>query len=171
MTEGSPRPYEILEHTADIGLRAWAHNRRDLFVHCARGLAEIIGRVTWPAEVPWPEEARTLADAASLNPEFEERLIQAFQDAPKREISLRASDQESLLVEWLNELLFTLETEDVCLWTAAVHDMTRKWLRGHFVLQPCIETPEGTEVKATTYHQLSVRRGDTGWEATVYFDV
>ena len=30
---------------------------------------------------------------------------------------------------------------------------------------------EGTELKAATYHQLSLTEGPEGFEATVYFDV
>jgi SHS2 domain-containing protein len=37
-------PYEILEHTADIGLRAWGETREALFENCALGLADILDR-------------------------------------------------------------------------------------------------------------------------------
>jgi SHS2 domain-containing protein len=35
--------YELLEHTADLGLRAWAPTAPEALEHAARALAEIMG--------------------------------------------------------------------------------------------------------------------------------
>jgi SHS2 domain-containing protein len=82
-----------------------------------------------------------------------------------------AGDIDALLVDWMNEVLFTLETTDACVAAVDVAQMTDTTLRGSLVFAPCAHEPEGTELKATTYHQLSVRKTDSRWEATVYFDV
>ncbi len=74
-------------------------------------------------------------------------------------------------MEWMNELLFLLERDAVCLSATKIREMAETRLSADIVLDPCAHTPEGTELKAATYHQLSVRRGDSEWEATVYFDV
>jgi SHS2 domain-containing protein len=141
------RPYQILEHTADIGLRAWGETREALFENCALGLAEILDR-------RWREGPREVASAFT-----------------GLSADLRAPDIEALLVDWMNELLFLLERDVVCLSATKIHEMDETRLSADIVLDPCAHAPEGTELKAATYHQLSVRRRDFEWEATVYFDV
>ncbi|HEX2090304.1 MAG TPA: archease [Actinomycetota bacterium] len=147
MSEATRRPYELLEHTADIGLRAWGETREALFENCALGLAEILDR-------RWREEQREVAAAFTG--------LMADLEAP---------DIEALLVEWMNELLFLLERDTVCLSATKIREMDDTRLSADIVLDPCAHTPEGTELKAATYHQLAIRRRDSQWEATVFFDV
>ncbi len=148
MGSGATRPpFEVLEHTADIGLRAWAETREALFENCALGLAEILDR-SWDGS---NRSNRRRRDAV---------LLEAA-----------ASDVDALLVEWMNEVMFTLEITDGCLAAVDVAQMTATRLRGSVMFAPCGHEPEGTELKAATYHQLSVRETPIGWEATVYFDV
>ena len=144
MSEASPRRYEILEHTADIGLRAWGETREALFEHCALGLAEVLDR----------QIAAGAADAVNRVP-----------------VELEASDVEALLVEWMNEVLFALENDEACLAAVRVQNVRERHLTAEVDVGLCSSVPEATELKAATYHQLSIRRGDTDWEATVYFDV
>jgi SHS2 domain-containing protein len=141
-----PPPYEILEHTADIGLRAWGETREALFENCALGLAGILDR-HWRGP-------KTDSDAI-----------------PGLMAQVHAPDVEALLVEWMNELLFRFERDDRCLVSTTIREFEDTQLLADVDFLPCIHAPEGTELKAATYHQLSVRKSGTGWEATVYFDV
>jgi SHS2 domain-containing protein len=52
-----------------------------------------------------------------------------------------------------------------------VESVSEQGLKAGVELAECDPVPEGTELKAATYHQLSVRPTEDGWEATVYFDV
>lgn len=143
----SALPYEILEHTADIGLRAWGETREALFENCALGLAEIVDR-------QWRPTKHELASVQTgSTPE------------------LHAPDVEALLVEWMNEVLFLLDRGGKCLFATRIREIVDTQLTADVILVPCPHAPEGTELKAATYHQLSVRSGSDGWEATVYFDV
>ena len=140
-------PFEILEHTADIGLRAWGDTREALFENCARGLAHILDRQ------PTSGQGRGTASVHTVS------------------VEVQASDVEALLVEWMNEALFMLEPEDVCLGPILIQRVTERELTADIALTDSSHTPEGTELKAATYHQISVREISEGWEATVYFDV
>ncbi len=146
MSQATRPPYEILEHTADIGLRAWGETREALFESCARGLAHILDRQP-NTGAPGTASVHTVS------------------------VELHASDVEALLVEWMNEVLFMLEPEDVCLGPLLIQRVTDMQLTADIALTECPHTPEGTELKAATYHQLSVRHNPEGWEATIYFDV
>jgi SHS2 domain-containing protein len=59
------RGHEILEHTADVGLRIWAPDLSGLFEEAARGLIAVMGTPT--GEATRHEEIRVVApDAVAL---------------------------------------------------------------------------------------------------------
>ena len=153
MNKATRPPYEILEHTADIGLRAWGETREARFENCARGLAEILDR-----------QAEILERQVNAGP-----FAMEGRNAVALEVT--ATDVEALLVEWMNEVLFSLEGNEACLAQVGVRDVSETRLSAEIELAPCPGTPEATELKAATYHQLLVRTSGDGWEATVYFDV
>lgn len=89
--------------------------------------------------------------------------------ASEREIHLDAPDPESLLVVWLEEILYDLESRGLA--PSAMHLRTEgdTRLRGtivqHSLLQP------GKTIKAVTYNDLHVQQNPDGCEATIVFDV
>ena len=68
--------YEIVEHTADVGVKAYGKTVSEAFAHAAEGMFDII------------------TDESSIDPVGE------------YEILLDAPDLELLLVDWLSELLY-----------------------------------------------------------------
>ncbi len=77
------RKFEEIEHTADSALRIRGQNLEELFRNAAAGMLHLAG--IEPSAGP----------------------------TQKRRFELRASDDESLLVSWLEELLFLIETDEV----------------------------------------------------------
>jgi SHS2 domain-containing protein len=135
--------FEILEHTADIGLRARGRTLQELFENAAWGLAVILDR--------------SAAGSAAAE--------------PGRRVDLESGDVEGLLVSWMDELLYLLQEGDGCLTGVLVRTVESSGLHGEVRLAPCPEPAEGTELKATTFHQLAVGRDREWFWATVYFDV
>jgi len=90
-----------------------------------------------------------------------------------RELSVSAADRESLLVVWLQELIFWFEVEDEVYLQADVHDVTETSLtatvRGRKLGPGIVQI--GAAVKAVTYHGLSLSPVPDGWEAVLLFDV
>ena len=80
------KKYEILEHTADIGIAAYGKNKREIFINAAKGMFEII---------------------AGENKNLKDNFY--------GKIKLEADDLEGLLFAWLNELLYIGETKLVIL--------------------------------------------------------
>jgi SHS2 domain-containing protein len=144
-TAEAPPRYEILEHTADIGLRAFGQSLEELFDNAAWGLAEILD-----------VDRAARATGAAARP---------------RRIVLEAGDVEAILVDWLNELILLTEEGKACLLSVDVDSVGDRSLQARVDLVDCDGAPEGTDLKAATYHQLSVRQHSDRWEATVYFDV
>lgn len=166
--EGALPQFEILEHTADIGLRARGQSLEELFENAAWGLAEILDvarrtRVNGAAAVD--------AGTPTRSPSARSRGAPAGCAPRPTRIVLEATDVEALLVDWMNELILPTEEGKACLADVHVESVSDEGLQAEVVVTDCETPPEGTELKAATYHQLSVRQDDDGWVAVVYFDV
>jgi SHS2 domain-containing protein len=85
------------------------------------------------------------------------------------EIHLDAPDPESLLVVWLEEVLYDLESHSLAPLEMDLRTEGDTRLRGtivqHSLLQP------GRTIKAVTYNDLHIRCSPDGCEATIVFDV
>ena len=134
--------YEVLEHTADVGIRAWSGSLEGAFDQATRGLLDITG---------------------------------AFDGAGGGEtldISIEGDDLGGLLVEWLEEVLYTQDAKDRVVTAIDVDRVGEGGIRGSIRTKPRPGTLDGTAVKAITYHQLLVEgRPAGGWIAQVFFDI
>ena len=138
------RPYEILEHTADIGIRACGHSREELFTHMAQGMFGLI--------VP-PEQV---------------------QQGLAFPIKATADGWEPLLVAWLKELLFLFDTRHFLGREFQIHRLTSSSIEATAVGETLdVKRHEvDKEVKAVTYCDLSIAQGPDGiWRAQVIFDI
>lgn len=133
--------YEVLEHTADVGVRARGASLEECFEQATLGLLDITGTLR-----PSSGEAVTIeVDADDLGALLvywlEEVLyLQDARDAVIGHVRLDSVDG--------GRARGSITIAD----------------RGDAAL-------EGTAVKAITYHQLDVARADAGWVAQVYFDI
>ena len=133
--------YEIVEHTADVGVRAEGGTLEEVFEQATLGLSEIAG-ILAPGS---GEEVEVKVDSAP--------------------------DLGSLLVDWLSEILYLHETRGAALGGLRVDEVGRKGAAGSVVLTELAPEPAGTQVKAVTYHQLAVEQTPDGWTALVFFDI
>lgn len=99
--------------------------------------------------------------------------LDAVRPRVERAVTCDGRDREDLLVAWLNELIGISGVESLFLSDFAIDLLTETRLsaraRGE-TIDPS-RHPLRREVKAATYHRLSVRRVAGGWEATVLFDL
>jgi SHS2 domain-containing protein len=140
---GAGLSFDLLEHPADIGFRARGATLEELFANSAHALLSII--------------------LASSN------------IRPIQSISIPGSgaDPESLLVNWLNEVLYYVDGRRMALGTFDV-------VRVDETRVECIARGEPRDrdrhasrlgVKAVTYHQLKVALMEGGWIAEVFVDI
>jgi SHS2 domain-containing protein len=85
-------------------------------------------------------------------------------------LTVESLDAESLLVDWLNELLYLHET------TGEIYTQftVKTWIPTR--LEATVgggppHLPPIRHIKAVTYHQLRVSHDAGGWTAQVYFDI
>jgi SHS2 domain-containing protein len=138
----APVAYDLVEHTADLGVVVRGSSLADLFARAAAVLADILydpGRV---------------------------------QEGETRRRTVRDTDPELLLVRWLNELIVLRETEDFLWRRVEVDlDALGLQARLSGETFDPARHEARTALKAATYHQLSVRGAGGRFEARVIFDV
>lgn len=139
----SDKGYEFFEHTADVGVTVHGATLEDVLVHAAQALTELI-----------VEDSR-------LAP------------AEERTVALQAEDPKTLLLAWLNEVLFWFSTDRFLPVEFEVRVADERSVRGRVRgerFDPARHT-SGTEVKGITRHQFRVEQVNGRWEAQVIFDV
>jgi len=89
-----------------------------------------------------------------------------------REIDLSASDQESLLCDFLSEVLYVSEVEGLVFRDAVVH---LDGVHLHAILDGEPFDParhaQGTEVKGISYSGMSIQKDAKGYMVDILFDV
>jgi SHS2 domain-containing protein len=132
--------HRFVDHTSEIGLQVRAASFPELLAEAGRGLARLLLR---------------------------DRPAEAAGEA--REIEVSSHDRESLLVDWLNELIFEAE---VRLWVPLEFEVMEA-SDTHFRVRARgaeVEVPPSI-VKAATFHGLQVMETPEGLEAEVILDV
>ncbi len=138
------KPYEYLDHTADAAMRVTGDTLKTLFTHAAHGLFEMI------AVTDTIDETTTI------------------------DIQLTAEAVDILFVEWLDTLIFRHETEELFFKRVDIQAISQTELSAVVYGEPTNFDKHVvyTEIKAVTYHQLSVKQTAKGaWEAQVIFDL
>ena len=136
------KDFEIVNHTADVSIIAYGTDMSQAFANAARALFNLITELE----------------------DVEEILY--------RDIELTAPDQESLLVEWLNELIYLFDTEHILFKKFDITELnsTRLKARSYGEKVDSSKHRLKTEVKAATYHMLKVDK-DNGCKVQVLFDI
>lgn len=132
--------FEVVEHTADWSLRIYGRDLGQLFTNAALGMASLL-----------------VADVSNLPTDVE------------RQFELDAFDAETLLVDWLSELAFLAEDEQLVFNEFELHDVSDNHLSA--VVRGGRAERLAKHIKAVTYHNLDIVRTDAGLTATVVFDV
>ena len=135
--------FEVLEHTADIGFRARGPTLAALFESAAEALVALALEVNDVAA----HECYALA--------------------------AEGEDLESLLVNWLSEVLYWLDGRRVGLRRFEVRQITSSRVTAEGFGEPLDPARHRARlvVKGVTYHQLRIVQDERGWVAEVYLDV
>ena len=136
------REFEIIDHTADVGIIAYGTSLNQAFANAARALFSLITELDTVEEVVY------------------------------RDIELVAPNQESLLVEWLNEFIYLFDTENILFKRFDITKLNNNQLkaRGYGEKVDSSKHKLKTGVKAATYHMLKVEKTN-GCRVQVLFDI
>jgi len=152
------KQYEILEHKADLKIRAFGKTKEELFLNMMRGM--ISGLRPEILKQPYGES-------------------QATAEAEKRNIEIKSPDLEALLVDFLSEVLYLTQVNKEIYIDIKFKKLTdpstdsissrRAELEGELIGQKVKRFSE--DIKAVTYHGLKIEKINKIWEAVVLFDV
>jgi len=136
------KDFDIINHTADVGITAYGADINQAFANAARALFSLITELDNVEEVLY------------------------------RDIELTAADQESLLVEWLNELLYLFDVENIIFKRFDITRLDNTKLKARSYGEKVNSSKHKLKigVKAATYHMLKVDRDD-GCQVQVLFDI
>jgi len=135
--------FEVLDHTADIGivvhgedLRALFENAGEAFFHLITDLRKVKRRV-------------------------------------ERRVNIPGESLDRLMVDWLSELLYLHDVENLLFRRFNVDSVGEEGLKAIAKGEPFRDGIHviKTEVKAVTYHQLEVRQEDGRWRAQIILDL
>jgi SHS2 domain-containing protein len=90
-----------------------------------------------------------------------------------RDVTVTGLDFPDLMVKWLGEILYLFAGEKLIADSIAINGLNRIQLKatvGFTVFDPKLYTIL-REIKAVTYHQISVCKVDDAWETKVIFDI
>jgi SHS2 domain-containing protein len=137
------RRFEILDHTADIGLIVYGEDLKTLFENAGEAFFRLITDL---------RKVRRRVD---------------------RRIEVRGEALERLMVDWLSELLYLHDTENLLFKGFKVESVGEEGLKAVVKGEPFQEGLHviKTEVKAVTYHRIEVRKEISKWRAQIIFDL
>ncbi len=136
------KKYEQIDISGDVGLRIRGESPERLFENAAEGMFNLI------------------TDTSTVK------------ETEQKEIALEIDTYENALVQWLNELVFLFDSYGF-IGKAFSVGFSVKTLKA--TVSGGMFDPGRNEsrllIKAATYHNLSLRKIDDHWEATVIFDI
>lgn len=95
---------------------------------------------------------------------------QAAEHTACRPVVIEALDSQTLLVDWLNELLYLFETSGETYDQIRIFDWQPTRLEAALAGGRPTGPPQHS-IKAVTYHGLRLVEESDGWQADIYFDV
>ena len=137
------KPFEVIDHTADIGIVAYGADIKQVFANAALGLFNL------------------MAD------------LDGFKENVRREVELSAEDVEILLVEWLNELIYIFDVEHIIFKKFEIEKLTSTEIKARCFGEKIKPRKRKLkrEIKAATYHMLKINKEDGGYKVQVIFDI
>ncbi|MGC2062026.1 MAG: archease [Thermodesulfovibrionales bacterium] len=143
------RQFEILDITGDAGIRAFGAGLEELFVNAAAGLYHLI---------------------IGSSPVRETRSI---------ELTVEGSSLESLLVSWLNELIFQFDTYGFLGKSIVIREFPATGTQEGLRIRAAVHGEDfdearhgrGLLVKAATYHRLKIEKTEGIYTAEIILDI
>lgn len=132
--------FEEIPHTADWSFRAFGRDLHELFENAAFALFAMEGAR--------PEDGAT---------------------ETARVVKVSDIDYESLLVNWLSELLYLQESHHETYRRFRIETLSPNALRAQVFGVPIGKIDK--MIKAVTYHNLKIKQTPHGWQAVVVVDV
>lgn len=140
--------YKYLEHTADAKFEAYGHNMEEAYENAAFAMADII------------------TDTTEIEPKI------------KQDLSIKSENRGSLLYDWLEKLLYLLDTEGFLPNIIKVKKIAKKDF-GYVLIATVVGDRYKSkyvikkEIKSITYNEMKIEENkkDSKWKITAVVDI
>ena len=141
------KPFELIEHTADVGIKARGSTLTELFENAAKGMFAIIAR----------EGCNAQGSKVKKNIELDNNR----------------DNFEEILVSWLSELLYIFNREKIYFNDFKISSLNYNSIKAEAngVNLDLYQSSLYTEIKAVTFHNLKINEDVDGFSCTIIFDV
>ncbi len=135
--------YEVIDHTADLGIHVFGADAKDLFANAAFALFDLITD------------------------------IDTLKGLNEHEVHITGDDWPDTMVNWLRELLYLWTCKEMLVKITNISYLTEHELTATVKFDPYDPDRHEikNEIKAVTYHQIQVEKGPLGWKSKIIFDV
>jgi len=139
----APLTYQIIDHTADLGIIVKGVNEKDVFIRAAYAMTDIMVK-------------------GDIN---KKTVI--------KDVSLQGDDFPDLMVKWLGEILYLFNGEKLVVHSIEITSISSIMLQSTLTLSSFEPKDHQVkrEIKAVTYHQIFVDNVNDGWQARIIFDI
>lgn len=137
------RAFEIIDHTADVGIVAYGADVEELFSNAALALFSLITE------------------------------LESIEGKLHFDLKVNSEDRDSLLVEWLNELIYLFDVEHILFNRFDIKRLTHNQLKAICygeTFDP-MKHKINVGIKAATYHMLKLDKNGGGYKAQIIFDI
>jgi SHS2 domain-containing protein len=136
------KEFEVLEHTADVGIRSFGPDLKAVFANAAKGMFSLITD------------------------------LDKVEESLSRNVEVRGTDRDILLVEWLNELVYLFDVNHVLFRRFEIYHLSNTQLKARCYGEKVDRSKHDLKVaiKAATLHMLEIKVDD-GYIAQVLFDI
>jgi SHS2 domain-containing protein len=137
------RAFEIIDHTADVGIIAYGADVEELFSNAALALFSLITE------------------------------LESIEGKMHLDLKVNSDDRDSLLVEWLNELIYLFDVEHILFNRFDIESLTHNQLKAICYGETFDPMKHKIKagIKAATYHMLKLDKNGGGYKAQIIFDI
>jgi len=130
--------YGILSHTADLKIKVFGKDKKELFANAMIGM-------------------------------FKEAGYMATKEIAKKEVEVESTDLESLLIDFLNEVLYVGSVNKEIYQKIIYREFSDIKIRAELLGKKIKRF--NLEIKSATYHNLEIKKTKNYWQAIILFDV
>ena len=140
---GMNKAFEVIDHTADVGIIAYGADIEELFSNAALALFSLITE------------------------------LESIENVFHLDLEVSSQDMDSLLIEWLNELIYLVDVKHILFNRFDIKSLTRNGLQATCYGEDfdAMKHTIKVGVKAATYHMLKLDKSDDGFKAQVILDI
>jgi len=135
--------FEVIDHTADVGIVAYGNRVEEVFLNAADGVFSLI------------------ADLGKVDEETSQH------------IAVDAPDQEELLVAWINELLYLFDAENLIFSRFKIIELGKTQLKAIAYGEQVDPDRHDlrAQVRAATSHRLKLKKEGNAFSAQLILDL